>query len=151
VAIFTRASSIADLALFFEVGANGCFLKDVSTPTLLKSLELVMTGLTLLPPRILSLIGARKDASPPTDRGARRLSAQEQRVLEGLVEGHSNKTIALTLGIAETTVKVHVKAILRKSRLRNRTQAATWAISQGEKASSRSETHPKPSLAPAEP
>jgi DNA-binding NarL/FixJ family response regulator len=151
VAILCKTDAVADLASLFQVGANACFLKDVSTPTLLKSLELVMTGLTLLPSGILSLVIARNGLSPQTDRGARHLSAQEERVLEGLVEGHCNKIIARELGIAVATVKVHVKAILRKTGLRNRTQAAAWAISQSKRVSSTSETKPKPFLAPAEP
>ena len=44
-----------------------------------------------------------------------------------LMEGASNKVIALKLVITESTVKVHMKAILRKLRLQNRTQAAIWA------------------------
>ena len=51
-------------------------------------------------------------------------------VLTGLREGLPNKQIARSLGIAEATVKVHVKAILRKARVRNRTQAAIWASQQ---------------------
>ena len=44
-----------------------------------------------------------------------------------LMQGASNKTIALKLVITESTVKVHMKSILRKLRLQNRTQAAIWA------------------------
>ena len=44
-----------------------------------------------------------------------------------LMQGASNKTIARNLVITELTVKVHMKAILRKLRLQNRTQAAIWA------------------------
>jgi two-component system, NarL family, nitrate/nitrite response regulator NarL len=47
--------------------------------------------------------------------------------LQMLTQGASNKTIALKLVITESTVKVHLKAILRKLRLQNRTQAALWA------------------------
>jgi two-component system nitrate/nitrite response regulator NarL len=43
------------------------------------------------------------------------------------MEGESNKVIARKLGIAEATIKVHVKTILRKVRVQNRTQAALWA------------------------
>ncbi len=56
------------------------------------------------------------------------LSAQESVILRGLVEGHPNKIIANRLQITEATVKVHVKAILRKIRAKNRTQAAIWAV-----------------------
>jgi two-component system nitrate/nitrite response regulator NarL len=56
------------------------------------------------------------------------LSAQEAVILRGLVEGYPNKIIANRLQITEATVKVHVKAILRKIRAKNRTQAAIWAV-----------------------
>jgi len=48
-------------------------------------------------------------------------------ILRMLTQGASNKTIAFKLVITESTVKVHMKAILRKLRLQNRTQAAIWA------------------------
>jgi two-component system nitrate/nitrite response regulator NarL len=59
------------------------------------------------------------------------LSAREECILRCLTEGHSNKTIARKINIAEATVKVHIKAILRKIRVHNRTQAAIWAIGHG--------------------
>ena len=57
-----------------------------------------------------------------------RFSSREQCVLRGLIEGNSNKTIARKYEITESTVKVHVKAILRKISVNNRTQAAIWAM-----------------------
>jgi two-component system nitrate/nitrite response regulator NarL len=60
-----------------------------------------------------------------------RLSDREVQVLDGLVKGHANKVIARTWDIAEATVKVHVKGILRKIRVANRTQAAIWALESG--------------------
>jgi two-component system nitrate/nitrite response regulator NarL len=57
-----------------------------------------------------------------------RLSTREKCILRCMVEGDSNKAIARKIEIAEATVKVHVKAILRKIRLSNRTQAAIWAM-----------------------
>ncbi|SDR63868.1 two-component system, NarL family, nitrate/nitrite response regulator NarL [Rhizobiales bacterium GAS113] len=60
--------------------------------------------------------------------GAPHLSAQETRILRRLTEGSSNKVIARAIEIAEATVKVHVKAILRKIGVNNRTQAAMWAM-----------------------
>jgi len=58
---------------------------------------------------------------------ARDLSRREMLILRTLMEGESNKGIALRLVITESTVKVHMKAIMRKLRLQNRTQAAIWA------------------------
>jgi two-component system, NarL family, nitrate/nitrite response regulator NarL len=57
-----------------------------------------------------------------------RLSAREKCILRCIAEGCSNKGIARRIDIAEATVKVHVKAILRKIRVSNRTQAAIWAV-----------------------
>jgi DNA-binding CsgD family transcriptional regulator len=55
------------------------------------------------------------------------LSRRETSILRLLMQGTSNKVIARQLTITEATVKVHIKAILRKLRLHNRTQAAMWA------------------------
>jgi two-component system, NarL family, nitrate/nitrite response regulator NarL len=70
---------------------------------------------------------------PPSQKAASmppRLSSREVAILDGLVQGAPNKVIAHQLKITEATVKVHVKAILRKIRVRNRTQAAIWAMSR---------------------
>jgi DNA-binding CsgD family transcriptional regulator len=58
-------------------------------------------------------------------------SRSDQRLLRCLIEGYSNKCIARKIDIAEATVKVHVKAILRKIRVQNRTQAAIWGMNNG--------------------
>ena len=62
----------------------------------------------------------------PEDALAPQLSSREKSVLRCLIKGNSNKCIARKMDIAEGTVKVHVKAILRKIRVHNRTQAAIW-------------------------
>jgi DNA-binding CsgD family transcriptional regulator len=64
----------------------------------------------------------------PERRSAPRLSAQEARILRCLTEGCSNKVIARAVEIADATVKVHVRAIMRKIGVTNRTQVAMWAM-----------------------
>jgi two-component system, NarL family, nitrate/nitrite response regulator NarL len=59
------------------------------------------------------------------------LTSREAEVLRRLARGQCNKLIARDLGIADATVKVHVKSLLRKLRVLNRTQAAVWAVSNG--------------------
>jgi two-component system nitrate/nitrite response regulator NarL len=59
------------------------------------------------------------------------LSEREIQILDGLVKGHPNKVIARTCNVTEATVKVHMKSILRKIRVDNRTQAAIWAMANG--------------------
>ena len=68
----------------------------------------------------------RSNAAPPEPQKRAALSSQ---ILEYLVRALPNKAIALELKITEATVKVHIKALLRKIRASNRTQAAIWALS----------------------
>jgi DNA-binding NarL/FixJ family response regulator len=69
---------------------------------------------------------------PPPSSGHRDnlhgLSSREKVVLVRLTDGRSNKEIARDLDLAEATVKIHVKSLLRKIGVKNRTQAAMWAI-----------------------
>jgi len=60
-----------------------------------------------------------------------KLSERETQILDGLVRGYANKVIARRCDITEATVKVHMKSILRKFRVGNRTQAAIWALEHG--------------------
>jgi two-component system, NarL family, nitrate/nitrite response regulator NarL len=161
VVVLADQHQLTKMVSAFRTGANAYLVKVATCETFVKSLELVMLGVTLLPPEILNLISDRQ-ASGRNDRtvgvaddghtddddeiigtdvettkpaaGADsghgpRLSACQQTILRGLAEGSSNKTIARKIAMAESTVKVHVKAILRKIRVRNRTQAAIWAMS----------------------
>lgn len=75
--------------------------------------------------------GNRGTQSTPTFRNFPKLSEREAQILDGLVKGHANKVIARTWDIAEATVKVHMKSILRKIHVGNRTQAAIWALENG--------------------
>lgn len=148
IALLADNAQLSDenMATAFRCGVAGYFLKP-SCDTFLKSLELVMLGETILPPKILSLFLCSRaegvvgeveetvkvvNAPPAADNAlvsrVPRLSAREQCILRHLIDGASNKAIARKNDIAEATVKVHVKAILRKIRVSNRTQAAIWAI-----------------------
>jgi len=137
--------SDSNIVAAFRAGADAYFLKP-NCDCFIKSLELVMLGETILPPAVLSFIlghigegGAEVEKLPEAQRAptpytgasstySPRLSAREQCILRCLIEGDSNKAIARKNDIAEATVKVHVKAILRKIRVNNRTQAAIWAM-----------------------
>jgi two-component system nitrate/nitrite response regulator NarL len=78
------------------------------------------------------LIGHTGDTQcVPTLRNRPRLSEREAQILNGLVQGHANKVIARSCDITEATVKVHMKSILRKIQVANRTQAAVWALEHG--------------------
>jgi DNA-binding CsgD family transcriptional regulator len=129
----------------FQAGANAYFDSEERCDAFIKALELVMLGETILPQELLFYVRYPQvdDASPKVDRYLTeptakmpqlaelewpQLSFRENCILRCIVEGASNKVIARKIDITEATVKVHVKAILRKVRVRNRTQAAIWAM-----------------------
>ncbi len=120
-----------------EAGVTG-FCQTANGPeVLIKSLELVMLGECVLPFEVVrSIIGRAPQAQPLQENMAEprlsdlkecKLSAREAQILDCLTEGASNKIIARKFDVTEATVKVHVKAILRKIGAANRTQAAMWA------------------------
>jgi two-component system, NarL family, nitrate/nitrite response regulator NarL len=120
----------------FAAGAFGFLLESISCDALGESLRLVGSGekvfpsqLALLFPMLASRLASPQthDLAPPESR----LSHRELEILRSLTSGHSNKVIAKNLKIAEATVKVHVKRILRKAHVMNRTQAAMWGVANG--------------------
>ena len=113
-----------------NAGADGYLMKDVSPEALIQSLELVMMGEKVFPTNLASML-LNLDSTPPTLKSIRGLSPREQEILQALVTGASNKMIANKLGIMEATVKVHLKTLLRKIDVNNRTQAAIWAMNNG--------------------
>ena len=108
-----------------EAGVAAYLVKSTSHEALVKTLDLVMLGETIFPVTVFTQL--RETATAPNPGNARGLTERETAILECLTEGASNKVIARKLDIAEATVKVHVKTILRKLQAKNRTQAAMWA------------------------
>jgi two-component system nitrate/nitrite response regulator NarL len=133
----------------FQAGADGYCLATTGCEALIKYLDLVMLGEFVFPSAaFLSALSSLDDlpdvqgqgsATPMTalhmsqslevkDSPVRTLSSREAEILQCLMQGAPNKVIARRLEVAEATVKVHIKAILRKIRVANRTQAAMWAV-----------------------
>ena len=145
VVLFADHLSLEELLSAFRAGTNAYFVSVQTCEAFIKVLELVMLGETVLPWELLKLIGKDRQEPPggtcglsnngqgggteERQRGPR-LSERERFILRRIIEGDSNKHVARRLNIAEATVKVHVKAILRKIDVRNRTQAAMWAMSK---------------------
>jgi two-component system nitrate/nitrite response regulator NarL len=139
IVMLADAFDPATVAAGWDAGVNGFCLSTHKHDVLVKSLELVMLGEAVLPAIIvLPLAGAyaysfyRKPAEDSRESSAnghttRKLSNRESEILTCLTEGEPNKVIARRLNLSEATVKVHVKAILKKIGACNRTQAALWA------------------------
>jgi len=131
--------SIEAIKIGLELGIRGFCLTSACPEVLVKSLELVMLQEVVAPASIVrsvlegdvtvSATPAQKTTSEakPADPRLRRLSNREAEILGCLMEGSPNKVIARKLEVTEATVKVHIKAILRKIGAANRTQAAIWA------------------------
>jgi two-component system, NarL family, nitrate/nitrite response regulator NarL len=141
VVVLGSATEPTDVMMALEAGADGYLRESTTFQTLIRAIELVAGDESVLPSdfvRRLRGVGAhaKEDSAPETfsASGAAalprkvQLSVREESIIQGLVEGASNKVIAQRLSITEATVKVHVKAILRKIRAKNRTQAAIWAV-----------------------
>lgn len=119
----------------FRAGADGVLAKQISCQPLIRALELVALGEKVVPSQFIDLLSVPAWSSMANSWGAcqaeTNLSDREVEILRCLVDGSANKIISRQLHIAEATVKVHIKAILRKLQLANRTQAAIWAVSHG--------------------
>ena len=112
-----------DIRRALAAGVLAYLTKDVLHDELLKAIRAVNEGRTYLPAAVAAALVAQL---PRPD-----LSAREVQVLELIVQGLANKQIAYTLNIAEHTAKNHVKNILSKLGVQDRTQAATAAIQRG--------------------
>jgi two-component system, NarL family, nitrate/nitrite response regulator NarL len=141
-----------ELVAALTAGVSGYFLRnEVSYDVLVKALEIALLGEVVLMSKGLTKAKEWMQLQPDAVSGIRipktalasgqpqaannaaqannvhRLSDREETILERLMQGLSNKHIARQLNIAEATVKVHIKGILRKLGVINRTQAALWA------------------------
>lgn len=112
-----------DIRRALQAGVRSYLTKDVLHDELIRAIHAVQAGETYLPPSVNAVL---KASSLPAG-----LSTREMDVLTLIVKGHGNKQIAHQLSIAEHTVKNHVKSILNKLGVEDRTQATTAAIQRG--------------------
>jgi len=123
VLILTTFDSHEDVFCALEAGAVGFLLKSTDGEALLEAIRAVRSGAYRLPASVAARFEERRQAPE--------LSLRERQVLGLIVSGKSNKEIGSDLGVAENTVKNHVKVILEKLGVADRTGAATKAIQRG--------------------
>jgi DNA-binding NarL/FixJ family response regulator len=118
-----------------SAGASGFLLKRTRPEELIAAIHTVAAGDSLLSPSVTRTVIQRLAGQPAPDAGAEarldELTARERDVLELIARGLSNGEIAATLVIEESTVKTHVRHILRKLRLRDRVQAVIFGYESG--------------------
>jgi two-component system NarL family response regulator len=123
ILVLTTFDTEEDIFSVLDAGAAGYLLKNTETKPLMETIRAVHEGTYHLPAETAARL-AKWRAMPG-------LTAREREVLELIVRGRSNKEIGANLGVAENTVKNHVKVILGKLGVHDRTQAATTAIQRG--------------------
>ncbi|MCU0934429.1 MAG: two-component system response regulator NarL [Thiobacillaceae bacterium] len=129
VVMLTVSDEASDLVAALRAGADGYLLKEMEPEDLLVKLKEAAAGQITLTERLTrKLAHSLREENKPKDLEQAGLTDQERRILEQIAQGRSNKVIARELGIAEGTVKVHVKHLLRKLNLRSRVEAAVWAV-----------------------
>ena len=143
ILMLTVSEDATDLAAALRGGACGYLLKTMEGDALISALHRAMRGESVVSEEMTGkLVAAYRDAAAAPPGGAaaappalvsplQQLSPRELEILGSIANGASNKEIARTLGIAETTVKIHVQHVLRKLDVSSRVQAAVLATTHG--------------------
>jgi two-component system nitrate/nitrite response regulator NarL len=134
IVILADSIRINRLADAMTTGVDGYLLKNMSADALHQSLRIVLLGEKVFPTELANLLTGDRLVSR-SDRGStyhlNGLSDREMQILSHVRKGGQNKQIANDLKISDGTVKVHLKSILKKIHVQNRTQAAIWALAHG--------------------
>lgn len=134
IVMLTTSSEERDLVESLRNGAQGYLLKDMEPDELVLALRDIVKGKTVVAPDLAPVLAkvVQGDGSLPVKASPfDELTPRESEILSLLAEGQSNKVIARNLGISDGTVKLHVKAILRKLGVHSRVEAAVIAVEQG--------------------
>lgn len=122
ILVLSNYASGDEISAALQAGANGFVGKDTSLPELMQAIRRIHAG-----DQAISAAVARRLAG----RISSQLSPRELEVLTLLGRGHSNKEVATTLNVVESTVKVHVTNILTKLGVAGRTQAVLTGVKRG--------------------
>ncbi len=132
IVILTTSRVETDVIASLQCGAQGYLLKDMEPDDLIRSLNDIVAGQTVVANELTMVLAkaVRGDEPKKSESAMDQLTPREQEILCLLAEGQSNKVIARNLGISDGTVKLHVKAILRKLSVHSRVEAAVIAVEQ---------------------
>lgn len=134
ITMLTTSNDEQDLVETLRNGAQGYLLKDMDPDELVAALYNIVKGETVVAPQLAGTLARAlqgKSEEPEQKTPLSELTPREFEIIEHLAIGQSNKVIARELGITDGTVKLHVKAILRKLSIRSRVEAAVIAVEQG--------------------
>jgi len=132
VAMLTTSRDEQDVIAALQQGAQGYLLKDMEPDDLIAALGRIVRGETVVAQELTGVLARAVqgggEPAAPLERTLSDLTPREREILCLLAEGQSNKVIARNLGISDGTVKLHVKAILRKLKVHSRVEAAVLAV-----------------------
>ena len=134
IVMLTTSRDEKDLIDSLQKGAQGYLLKDMEPNELITALHDIVAGKTVVAPELTDVLAkvvqGEVAEAPMVQTLFSALTPREREILCHLAEGQSNKVIARNLGISDGTVKLHVKAILRKLEVHSRVEAAVIAVEQ---------------------
>jgi len=132
VVMLTTSNDERDLIESLRNGAAGYLLKDMDPDDLVNALHEIVKGKTVIAPELTGVLAKvvqfGDEAIEEDNKRFAKLTPREHEILCHVAEGESNKVIAKKLGISDGTVKLHVKAILRKLNIHSRVEAAVIAV-----------------------
>ena len=131
IVMLTTSSNEEDLLGALKAGARGYLLKDMEPDALVTALREIQFGKTVVAQHLTSVLVrfVRGDMTDSKTSGPfSELTPRESEILELMAAGQGNKVIARNLGISDGTVKLHVKAVLRKLDVHSRVEAAVMYI-----------------------
>ncbi|MEN8174973.1 MAG: response regulator [Pseudomonadota bacterium] len=132
ITMLTTSRDEKDVVESLQNGAQGYLLKDMEPDELIDALGGIVAGNTVVAKELTGILARAVQGETVEQRDAgdvfSELTPREREILCHLAEGQSNKVIARNLGISDGTVKLHVKAILRKLEVHSRVEAAVMAV-----------------------
>jgi two-component system nitrate/nitrite response regulator NarL len=127
LAVISGVAGNADVLAAARAGVRGYIPKTSTSEYFARALQLLLTGGTSIPTEVLM----EQPLSHRTPAWVTKMSAREKEVLRGVALGQSNKEIGRALGLAEVTIKLHLRNVFRKMAVKSRSEAAVMAVKAG--------------------
>lgn len=128
-AIISGSEDSRTIKSILSSGAKGYLPKRLEAKVLNNALRLILDGGTYVPPNLIE--NHSQEMSNAKNSGIKNLTNRQSQVLDLIAQGKSNKQIAFDMGVSESTVKLHINALLRSLHVSNRTQAVVTAQKLG--------------------
>lgn len=129
IAVISASEDSRTIRMILAAGVKGYIPKRSDLKVLNNALKLVLDGGTYVPPTLIDNVPVNNLSGK--SGGIKTLTTRQSQVLDLIAQGKSNKQIAYDMGVSESTVKLHINALLRSLHVSNRTQAVVTAQKMG--------------------